>query len=158
MTLKLLPVGLMPLLLCGCAGSGSRTGTVVVYVSQDRVFAEPILRDFGKATGIAVQAVYDDKEAKTAGLMERLIAEKNNPRADVYWANEPVRAELLKQRGVSAAIPLPECRGHPGSVQGPRRALDGLFGPARVILARRGRWRNPRACRRTPIRTIAAGR
>jgi iron(III) transport system substrate-binding protein len=56
----------------------------VVYVSQDRVFAEPILRDFGKAAGIAVQAVYDAKEAKTAGVMERLIAEKNNPRADVY--------------------------------------------------------------------------
>ena len=133
----------MPLLLCGCAGSGSRTGTVVVYVSQDRVFAEPILGDFGKATGIAVQAVYDDKEAKTAGLMERLIAEKNNPRADVYWANEPVRAELLKQRGVSQPYLSPNAAGIPDQFKDPAGHWTGFSARARVILARRGLEEEP---------------
>ena len=59
---------------------------VVVYVSHDQVFSEPILRDFEKETGIQVRAVYDTEETKSAGAMNRLIAEKRNPQADVYWA------------------------------------------------------------------------
>jgi ABC-type thiamine transport system substrate-binding protein len=75
---------------------------VVVYVSHDQVFSEPILRDFEKETGIQVRAVYDTEETKSAGAMNRLIAEKRNPQADVYWANEPIRAEVLRQQGIAA--------------------------------------------------------
>jgi len=57
---------------------------VVVYVSHDQVFSEPILRDFEKDTGIRVRAVYDTEETRSAGAMNRLIAVKNNPQADVY--------------------------------------------------------------------------
>ena len=39
--------------------------------------------------------------------MNRLIAEKNDPQADVYWANEVVRAEVLKQKGISTAYVSP---------------------------------------------------
>src|SRR5881398_2377271 len=76
--------------------------TVVVYVSEDQVFSEPILKDFERETGITVRAVFDTEEAKSTGVMNRLVAERNNPQADVYWANEPIRAELLKQQGISA--------------------------------------------------------
>src|SRR4029077_19656274 len=74
---------------------GAQT-TVVVYVSHDQVFSEPILRDFEKETGIRVRAIYDTEETRSTGAMNRLIAEKNNPQADVYWANEPIRAEVLR--------------------------------------------------------------
>ena len=74
----------------------SGTQDVVVYVSHDEVFSEPILNDFEKETGIKVRAVYDTEETKSTGAMNRLIAEKNNPQADVYWANEPIRAEVLR--------------------------------------------------------------
>jgi len=77
--------------------------TVIVYVSEDQVFSEPILKDFEKESGIKVRAVYDTEEAKSTGAMNRLIAEKNNPQADVYWANEPIRAEVLKQKGISTS-------------------------------------------------------
>ena len=76
--------------------------TVVAYVSHDQVFSEPILKDFERDTGIKVLAVYDTEETKSAGVMNRLIAEKGNAQADVYWANEPIRAEVLRQQGVSA--------------------------------------------------------
>ena len=76
--------------------------TVTVYVSEDQVFSEPILKDFEKDTGIHVNAVYDTEESKGTGVMNRLIAEKNNPQADVYWANEPIRAEVLKHKGILA--------------------------------------------------------
>lgn len=85
----------------GCK-QNSVTREVVVYVSEDRVFSEPVLRDFEKDTGIKVKAVYDTEETKSTGAMNRLIAEKNNPQADVYWANEPIRAVVLKHKGISA--------------------------------------------------------
>lgn len=84
-------------LSCGRASSNS----VVVYTSEDQVFSEPIFKDFEKETGIQVKAVFDTEEAKSTGVMNRLLAEKNNPQADVYWANEPVRADVLRQQGIS---------------------------------------------------------
>src|SRR5262244_740744 len=86
--------------LFGCRAG--RQPTVTVDVSEDQVFSEPILRDFVRETGIKVNAVFDTEEAKSTGVMNRLLAEKANPQADVYWANEPVRADVLRQQGVSA--------------------------------------------------------
>ena len=40
----------------------NETQSVVVYVSHDEVFSEPILKDFEKETGISVRAVYDTEE------------------------------------------------------------------------------------------------
>ena len=39
---------------------------VVVYVSEDQVFSEPILKDFERDTGTRVRAVYDTEETKSA--------------------------------------------------------------------------------------------
>lgn len=85
--------------LVGC-GTG-RPNAVTVYVSEDQIFSESILKDFKRETGIKVNAVFDTEEAKSTGVMNRLLAEKNNPQADVYWANEPVRADVLRQQGIS---------------------------------------------------------
>ncbi len=88
-------LGLIPMcFIVGC--SQKDANEVVVYVSEDQVFSEPILRDFEVDMGIKVKAVYDTEETKGTGVMNRLIAEKNNPQADVYWANEPIRAIILK--------------------------------------------------------------
>src|SRR5262245_38008262 len=102
---------MLPLVLASCRSRGAKT--VVVYVSEDQVFSEPILKDFEKDTGITVKSVFDTEEAKSTGVMNRLIAEKDNPQADVYWANEPVRADVLKQRGVSTPYVSPAAEGIP---------------------------------------------
>src|SRR4051812_23771089 len=95
-------LGVMAMLAgCGVKSDSSRSKTVVIYVSEDQVFSEPILKDFEKETGIQVKAVFDTEESKSTGVMNRLLAEKNNPQADVYWANEPVRADVLRQQGIS---------------------------------------------------------
>src|SRR4030042_4656617 len=73
---------------------------VVVYVSHDQDYSEPILKDFEQATGIKVEALYDTEATKTVGLVNRLIAEKNNPQADVFWNNEVMRSVMLKQEGI----------------------------------------------------------
>lgn len=86
------------------SGSGNE---VVVYTSVDQVFAEPVLNDFEKETGIKVKMIFDTEEAKSTGVMNRLIAEKNNPQCDVFWSGDPIRADLLKQKGITAAYASP---------------------------------------------------
>jgi len=106
----------------------------VVYVSEDQVFSEPILKDFERETGITVKAVFDTEESKSTGVMNRLIAEKDNPQADVYWANEPVRADALKQRGVSAPYVSPSAEGIADQFKDPDHYWTGFSARARLLL------------------------
>ncbi|MDP6794101.1 MAG: substrate-binding domain-containing protein [Verrucomicrobiota bacterium] len=87
-------------LLAGCSSGGD---SVTVYTSQDQVYAEPILQRFERETGVRVRAVYDSEAVKTVGLVNRLIAEKNHPRCDLFWNNEAFRMHQLAARGVLAA-------------------------------------------------------
>ena len=115
----------------------AKTQEVAVYVSEDQVFAEPILKNFERDTGIHVRAAYDTEEAKSTGAMNRLIAEKNNPQADVYWANEPIRAEVLKQRGISAPYKSPNAAGIPDTFKDPDGYWTGFSARARVLVVNR---------------------
>src|SRR5262249_9457520 len=107
---------------------------VVVYVSHDQIFSEPILKDFEKETGIKVRAVYDTEETKSTGAMNRLIAEKNNPQADVYWANEPIRAEVLQQQHIAAPYLSPNADGIPATFRDPQGYWTGFAARARVLI------------------------
>ena len=66
--------------------------------------------------------------------MIRLIAEKNNPQADVYWANEPIRAEVLKQRGISASYVSPNATGIPNVFKDPEGYWTGFSARARILV------------------------
>jgi hypothetical protein len=72
----------------GCKGKKSEPQEVVIYTSLDKVFSQPILEAFEKETGINVLDVYDSEATKTTGLVNRLIAEKDSPRADIFWNSE----------------------------------------------------------------------
>jgi iron(III) transport system substrate-binding protein len=86
------------LVLAACGRSQSPV--VVVYTSQDEVFAEPILTEFEKETGIETRAVYDSEAVKTVGLVNRLLAERGNPQCDVFWNNEEFRTRQLAAHNV----------------------------------------------------------
>ena len=75
---------------------------VIVYTSEDKIFSEPVLQAFEKKTGIKVRAIYDTEETKSTGVVNRLIAEKDNPQADVFWSGDPTRPVLLKIKGLTA--------------------------------------------------------
>jgi iron(III) transport system substrate-binding protein len=107
---------------------------VVVYVSEDQVFSEPVLKDFERESGILVRAVYDTEETKSAGVMNRLIAEKSNPQADVYWANEPIRAEVLRTSGVAAPYRSPSAEGIPDRFRDPQGYWTGFSARARMLI------------------------
>lgn len=74
--------------------------TVIVYTSQDQIYAEPILKEFEKQTGIRVRALYDSEAVKTVGLANRLLAERRNPQCDVFWGNEELRTRQLATKNV----------------------------------------------------------
>jgi iron(III) transport system substrate-binding protein len=113
----------------------SRPGerAVTIYVSTDRVFSEPVLREYEKRTGIRVHPVYDTEETKSTGLANRLIAEKGRPQADVFWSNEPVRTLVLKSRGVLAPYRSPSADGIPPALLDAEGYWTGFSARIRVI-------------------------
>jgi iron(III) transport system substrate-binding protein len=124
-------LGLAGLGACRAADEGGRS--VTVYVSTDRVFSEPVLREYERRTGVKVNAVYDTEETKSTGLANRLLAEKARPQADVFWSNEPVRTLVLKSREVLAPYRSPSADGIPGALVDPDGYWTGFSARVRVI-------------------------
>lgn len=79
------------------AGPGAE---VVLYCAQDQVFAEPMLAEFTRETGVRVRPVFDSEAVKTVGIANRLLSERDHPVCDVYWGNEEFRARQLAAAGV----------------------------------------------------------
>lgn len=114
--------------------SGGTARSVAVYTSVDQVYSEPILQRFEQATGIRVLPVYDVEAAKTTGLVNRLIAEKGRPLADVFWSGEFVQTMLLEEQGVLAAYRPPTAADVPAAYRDPHDRWVGIAGRARVLL------------------------
>ncbi len=90
---------LAALLLCGC-GDNKSVREVVLYSSIDETYARRAADQFEKETGIVVRLVSDTEAAKSAGLLSRLMAEKNRPAADVFWSGDVARAFALDRAGM----------------------------------------------------------
>ena len=78
---------------------------VPIDCAHDRVHAEQILDLFEAETGIRVDAIFDTEANKTVGLAERLRAERERPRCDVHWSNEPLRSVRLSHEGLFRKMP-----------------------------------------------------
>ena len=119
---------------CGFgASSAPAARAVTIYVSTDRVFSEPILREYERRTGVLVNVIYDTEETKSTGLANRLIAERNRPQADVFWSNEPVRTLVLKSRHALAPYRAPQASGIPAALVDPEGYWTGFSARIRVI-------------------------
>lgn len=107
---------------------------VVVYTSVDDVFARPIISKFQEKTGIQVKLVPDTEETKSTGLLNRLMAEKARPQADVFWSGDPVRAAILKQKGISTPYNSSATKGLPQIYSDSEGNWTGFSARARVLL------------------------
>jgi len=107
---------------------------VVVYTSVDQVFSEPILKEYQKKTGVRVRPLYDVEASKTTGLVNRLIAEKNMPKCDVFWNSEFSRTILLKQKGVLAQYRSPSAEGIPARFRDKEDYWTGFAARSRVLI------------------------
>jgi len=110
---------------------------VVVYTSVDEVFARPVAERFTQETGIMVRLVPDTEETKSTGLLNRLLAEKERPQADVFWSGDPLRAAILKARGVSVPYRSPQADGLPPQFSDPDGHWTGFSARARVLIYNR---------------------
>src|SRR5438874_7628232 len=117
----------MTLLVTGCNRSAPPK-EVVLYTSIDEPVARPIVDAFTQSTGIKVILKTDSEASKTAGLVERLRAERANPQADVFWNNEPFHTINLAEEGVLAAYDSPAAKDVLEAYKDPRHrwAADGL--------------------------------
>ena len=75
---------------------------LVVYCAHDSIFADSIIRDFETNSGIRVRIRFDEETNKSLGLTNLLIAEKKNPRCDVFWNNQTLGMIRLKNEEVLA--------------------------------------------------------
>ncbi|MCX5662734.1 MAG: extracellular solute-binding protein [Planctomycetota bacterium] len=80
--------------------SGAAADPLVVYCAHDAVYAEKILRQFEKETGVPLSIRYDTEATKSLNLVELLLREGKSPRCDVFWNNQLVGTDQLKAAGL----------------------------------------------------------
>jgi iron(III) transport system substrate-binding protein len=132
LALALLALGVGP------AGCRAKEREVVAYTSVDQVFSEPVFRAFEAQSGIRVRGVFDTEETKSTGVLNRLIAEADNPQADVFWSGDPVRPFLLIKRGMVEPYVSPNAAG-PAGLRAPDGMWTGFAARARVLLVNKSR-------------------
>lgn len=88
------------LLLTGCGRA--HDDEVVLYSSVDDYVLDEVIAAFENETGLRVVLLGDTEATKTTGLVERLLAERDRPRADVWWSSEPLGTIRLAEFGALA--------------------------------------------------------
>lgn len=105
---------------------------VVIYSSIDQPYLRPLMKRFEEKTGVKVTVVTDTEGTKTAGLAEKILAEKANPRADVYWGNEIFHTINLAEQGIFTRYRSPAAQDIPDRWRG----KDDLY----TCMGARARW------------------
>lgn len=85
-------------------GSGRRVddgSRVTLYTTADEPLVQQVLEAFKAETGIDVKVV-TDTEATRGALMQRVLAEREKPRADVWWSSEVVGTIKLAEASALA--------------------------------------------------------
>src|SRR5207244_4210654 len=116
----------------GCSGSASQR--VVLYCAQDREFAEEILPEFTKQTGLKVDPKYDTEAGKSIMLFEELLREEDRPRCDVHWNNEILETVRLERQRVLEPYDSPAAAAYPASCMGKNDTWHAFAERARVLL------------------------
>jgi iron(III) transport system substrate-binding protein len=120
----------LSLLVAGC----TRGPEVTVYCAHDREFAESILQQFTKDTGIECNVRYDSEANKAVGLYEELLREAARPRCDVHWNNEILATIRLQKNGVLAPYASPAAEPFPERFKAKDHTWTAFAARARVLI------------------------
>ena len=128
--------------LCVCASavifSGCKqtpnSNRVVLYCSVDDVYARPLIDELEKQTGLEIEPLFDTEATKTAGLANKIRAERNRPRADVFWSSALLQTLLMSDEGLLEAYQPPTGKDLPARFQG--KDWTGVGVRARVLVTR----------------------
>jgi iron(III) transport system substrate-binding protein len=119
---------------CNRSNNSGPPQRVVLYCSVDEVYAKPIIKRLEERTGLRIDALYDTEAAKTAGLANRIRAEKSRPRGDVFWSSALLQTLLLQREELLQPYVSPSARYIPPSFKDSTGAWTGLGVRARVLV------------------------
>jgi iron(III) transport system substrate-binding protein len=105
---------------------------VVVYRSIKDVLTRSVAERFEKETGIPVRLVPEDRQAEGTEPSDCLVGQKNRPCADVFWADDPVSAVVLKSKGLAASYESPNAKNLSRLYSDPEHHWTGF--PARAVV------------------------
>ncbi len=135
---------LLPLVpIVGC-GVPEVPKEVIVYTALDEEFSKPIFDAFTRKTGIEVKAKFDTESTKTVGLANAILAEKQRPRADVFWNNELLHTLRLQREGLLRSQPLAADADYPAKYRGEEHDWRGFAARARVLIVNTNLIKEPR--------------
>ncbi len=101
---------------------------------MDEVYAKPLIQDLEKQTGLKIDALFDVESAKTAGLANKIRAEKARPRADVFWSSALLQTLLLNREGLLQPYASPSASDIPVSFKAKDGAWTGVGVRAHVLV------------------------
>lgn len=78
----------------------TRAREVVLYSSVDDYLLRNVVKAARDEAALDIRLVCDTEATKTTGLVLRLLSERANPRADVWWSSEPFGTVKLAREGV----------------------------------------------------------
>ncbi len=128
--LLLVCCALLPAL--GCRHDASTR--VVVYCAHDEEFADAILKEFEKQSGLQVAVTWDKEANKTVLLKENLIREASQPRCDVHWNNEILATIYLDQKGILQPYASPSAIPYSAEDKAKDHTWTAFAARARVVL------------------------
>lgn len=129
-------------ILSGC--NNAPRNRVVLYCSVDDVYAKPLIAELEKETGLEIEALYDVEAAKTAGLANRIRAEKSRPRGDVFWSSALLQTLLLQREGLLQEYSSPRAQDIPSAFMDKNGAWTGIGLRNRVIVFNQKLTKPPR--------------
>lgn len=137
--MKLLCLGAFAVLALALPGCDERPTThalqppVVLYTSIDQPVLKPILEEFQRRSGIKVVVLTDTEATKSAGIAARLEAERDKPRADVWWGNEVFHTIRLADADVLTPYRPTSAKDIPAKFRDPENRWAGNGLRARVL-------------------------
>ncbi|MSR41100.1 MAG: hypothetical protein EXS10_04275 [Phycisphaerales bacterium] len=121
-------------ILQGCNSRGA-DGALVLYTSIDEAVARESLAilETKAAFSCGVAARYDSEAMKTTGLANLIRAERDAPRADVFWSSEQFQMAALASEGALEKLPTALLESWPAEWRDPNGCWIAMNARARVL-------------------------
>lgn len=133
-------LGLLVVAGCERGGAGGGAGkSVVLYSSVDGEILRPIVDLYEQRTGVRVLLVGDTEATKTTGLVQRVIAERGRPGADVWWSSEILGTLRLAREGLLEPHKIGDESAWPEWLREPTGLWHAMALRPRVVVYRTGK-------------------
>lgn len=116
------------------ASNQGNTNRLVIYCAHDATYAQPVLDEFTKQTGIEIDVRFDEESNKSLGLTNLLISEKDQPRCDVFWNNQTLGTIRLQSQNVLQPYLSPNAKRIPDAFRDNQGYWTGFAARLRVYL------------------------